>query len=221
MSNNQFYRDLYNKVYDMGYHKGTSITHANELICFFFEKNKNKIKIESILDCGTSIGNTLVKIKEKTDKMPEYSNMNPKLKISGFDVSDIAVKKGQERGLDIFRSSITDINLPDDSYQCLISSDVLEHLYPSDMKKAIEEMIRVSKQYIGLKLAYCKDSNKFLPKLKEKDPNIKIDNLHLTIQQREWYINLIEEVLQEKNIKYKEHFYNKNHAIFEIFKDKV
>jgi SAM-dependent methyltransferase len=46
----------------------------------------------------------------------------------------------------VVQASGTDIPLPDNSVDCTISSDVLEHVEPSDRMRFVQEMIRITKR---------------------------------------------------------------------------
>jgi SAM-dependent methyltransferase len=52
--------------------------------------------------------------------------------------------KAEIRNL-VIQASGTAIPLPDDSVDCTVSSDVLEHVQPSDRRRFVQEMLRITK----------------------------------------------------------------------------
>lgn len=66
--------------------------------------------------------------------------------VRGCELSTANWVSGQTEAIKpIIAASGTAIPLPDSSIDCTISSDVLEHVEPSDRRKFIEEMIRITK----------------------------------------------------------------------------
>ncbi len=94
---------------------------------------KNRDKNSSILDIGSGSGSNLRLLREMGF-----------INYQGFDLSDLAKKFCEEKGLgkvivgDICKSSIAD-----NSYDIILATDVLEHI--EDEKKAIEEIRRILK----------------------------------------------------------------------------
>lgn len=99
-----------------------------------------KINPKSVLDAGCGEGITLNKIKE--------AKIGSQL--SGFDFSDKAIQIGKKLfpKLNLKQGDIYKIDAPDNSYDVVICSEVLEHLEkPED---ALKELVRVSKKYVIL-----------------------------------------------------------------------
>jgi len=71
-----------------------------------------------------------------------------KTKITAFDLDEKKVQIAQNRvqNIDFFSASIYDIPFPDDSFDLVISTEVLEHLDAPE--KALSEVLRVSKKHI-------------------------------------------------------------------------
>lgn len=94
----------------------------------------------SILDFGCGLG----------DSIPIYKNVFPKAKISGVDISDIAItvaKKKYKNLADFTKASFKDIKK---NYDIIIASHVLEHL--NNDKQIVSELIK-----------FCKDLFIFVP----------------------------------------------------------
>ena len=84
-----------------------------------------------ILDIGCSAGSLIVDLQQCG-----YSD------VLGIDVSSTAIEAARERGLNcVTRMDASKLDLPDNSYDCLIGSDVLEHI--EDDGAALYEWKRV------------------------------------------------------------------------------
>lgn len=77
------------------------------------------VKEKNILDIGCGDGLLLISLREKG------------VKGIGVDVSDVAIKKCREKGLEVVLADVNDSHMPfpDKSFDLVILSDVLEHLY--------------------------------------------------------------------------------------------
>ena len=64
-----------------------------------------------------------------------------------------------------FVGSVTDIGIPNDSYDAVTAFQVLEHIQFSDVEKALLEMKRVSKKYVFISLPHFGPSIEFLFKV--------------------------------------------------------
>jgi len=74
----------------------------------------------------------------------------------------------------------------------LFTCDVLEHLHPDDLEKAMKEMLRVCTRYFFIKVSGEIEHNReFMDKAKAKYGQTfpDIENLHLTVMSiRKWII---------------------------------
>jgi ubiquinone/menaquinone biosynthesis C-methylase UbiE len=90
---------------------------------------------QKILDVGCGSGVLMNKIRN----IGEY-------KIVGTDLSEEAVRIVKNNlKHDCFVGSITNLKLEDKSFDTVICSEVLEHLFEEDLEKAFSELVRVSK----------------------------------------------------------------------------
>jgi 2-polyprenyl-3-methyl-5-hydroxy-6-metoxy-1,4-benzoquinol methylase len=100
----------------------------------------DKLKPVSILDAGCGEGITLNKLKKA----------NVGRKLEGFDYLDRAITIGKKLypSLNLKQGDIYHIESPDNAYDVVICSEVLEHLErPED---ALKELARVSRKYVVL-----------------------------------------------------------------------
>jgi len=169
------YAKLYNKLYRYGYHKKVSKTHAKELISYMH----NNLEFHSILDVGCSNGKA-VSILHKLGK-----------EATGIDVARIGIEVAKKMGSNCKYGSIMDIPFEDKSFDAVISTDVLEHIEESDVDTAVDEIVRVARKYIGIKVSPDLGQGKNNPKTRKNHPYFKsrvsIPNLHLTIRPRSWW----------------------------------
>ncbi len=98
------------------------------------------LKVKKILDVGCGEGFTLDKFKKERIGY----------ELVGIDYSDDALKLGKKAypGLNLKKGDIYKIKEPDNAYDLVLATEVLEHL--EDPSKALEELIRVSNKYIVL-----------------------------------------------------------------------
>lgn len=102
---------------------------------------------QNILDVGCGSGVLLNKIR----------NIN-KHTVTGTDLSEEAVRIVNEKlKLECFVGSITNLKVEDNSYDTIICSEVIEHLYSEDLEKAFSELVRVSKDRIIISTPYLEN----------------------------------------------------------------
>jgi len=101
---------------------------------FFF---MDQIKFKSLLEVGCGEGYVINVIKKKF----------PKISVRGIEVDDATLKKAItiHPNLDFKKGNIYKIDLKDNSFDVILSVEVLEHL--TNPEKAIKECKRVSKNY--------------------------------------------------------------------------
>lgn len=169
------YGKIYDRLYKFGYHKKTNKTHARELI----EYMVNNLEFKTILDVGCSNGKA-VEILTKKGKSA-----------TGIDVAKIGITTAQKLGRNCIYGSILKIPFDDKSFDAVISTDVLEHISEKDVDTAIDELVRVSAKYVGIKVSPGLGQGVNNPKTSKDHPyfrsGIKIPNLHLTINPRSWW----------------------------------
>ena len=114
-----------------------------------------------------------------------------------IDFTQKVVDYGKTLGAECKIGSIEDIPCEDNSFDFVYCRHVLEHL--SDYKKAIEEMIRVSKNYVCLVFWMMED----------KKPNLKFDG---RLHHNSYLQSEVEEFVRGKN---------KNVKFFQVDNDKI
>lgn len=93
---------------------------------------------QKILDVGCGSGVLMNKIK----------NIGRHI-IVGTDLSAEAIRIVREDlKLDCFVGSVTNLEVEDKSYDTVICSEVIEHLFEEDLEKAFSELVRISKETI-------------------------------------------------------------------------
>ncbi len=91
-----------------------------------------------ILEAGCNRGNQL----EMLDKAG-FKNL------WGIDVNNQAlVHARNNKGLNLVEGSLLDIPFKDDYFDLVFTSGVLIHIHPDDIKKAMSEIVRVSKRFV-------------------------------------------------------------------------
>jgi ubiquinone/menaquinone biosynthesis C-methylase UbiE len=79
----------------------------------------------------------------------------------------------------IKKGRIQEIPHPENSFDLIYCTDVLEHIPEEDVEKSISELVRVSKRYIFLTI--CTMESQMFPELK----------LHETVKPAEWWMEKI------------------------------
>jgi 2-polyprenyl-3-methyl-5-hydroxy-6-metoxy-1,4-benzoquinol methylase len=189
MDNEKLYEQVYNTLYANNYISNDTDSHLYEerynVQGLLYTIDSTGIEYNSILDVGCGRGNGINHLKRQGKD------------VYGVEISSIAVNAAQKKGLNVVTGSITSIPYEDDRFDLVVSTDVVEHLFKEDVKKAITELARVSKKYVALKIATCEErgANKLLEKLKEKgEIDYDFSNLHLTVENKEFWLNLFEAV---------------------------
>jgi len=104
----------------------------------------------------------------------------------------------------IIQGDITDKDLNQSIVDLVITYDVLEHLEPTDLDKAIDNLTKISKKYILISVPVI------------GDPNLENDPTHKIKETKEWWINKFENK-GCKHIDTPEHFLFKEQVlIFEV-----
>ena len=128
-----------------GYNKGRIIqfTPGNQ----FFDLHRMRINWlvdnikegDKVLDVGCSGGEFIKYIKSKVD-----------CECTGIDVNDSAINHAKEEGIDAFVCSVENLTLKDNSFDIVLMSEVLEHLYdPIVALKEIKRVLKPNGRLIG------------------------------------------------------------------------
>lgn len=146
---------FYDREYYTGKKGGYRFGHSESLLgklfhCFGNLYRALVIKIflkpKSCLDVGCGTG-SLVKFMRRLG-----------IEAYGLEISDFALEFAhQEIKPYLKKGDIVNIPYPDNSFDLVLTFDVLEHLERSKIKKAIRETVRVSKKYILHKI-YTKEN---------------------------------------------------------------
>lgn len=197
MNNLKVYSELYEELYRSNYIDDDNHSHlyekeysASGLLHVIDEAS---IEYHTVLDVGCGRGNGIAHLKQKQKD------------VYGVEISHTAVNAAKQKGLDVIQGSITSIPYPENKFDLVVSTDVVEHLYEEDVIVALTELKRVSKKYIALKIAPCKERGTvdLLNNLHERGLFKDIDNLHITSKPPEYWIRLLEEDLNLEVIKVK------------------
>ncbi len=98
-----------------------------------------KLKFKNILEVGCNVGNQLALLQGQG-----FNNLY------GIEVFPKAVEiaKTHTKGINIINGSAFDIPFKDKYFDLVFTSGVLIHINPKDVKRAMNEIYRVSKKYI-------------------------------------------------------------------------
>jgi len=125
------YQKLYNELYKNGYHGDFELCHARHLFGYI---NKYLEKNTRILDIGCSHGTAVGELKKQG-----YDSY-------GIDISSVAIDLCNQRNIKNCKvGSAIKLEFVDSYFDGIVSSDVFEHLDPSEVESAILECNRVLK----------------------------------------------------------------------------
>lgn len=80
------------------------------------------------------------------------------------------------------KASLTDIPYANNTFDVGLSSDVLEHILPSDVPQVASEISRVVKSYLILKIANFKEMSA------TGEKNNMTTNVHLSVFTSDWWV---------------------------------
>jgi SAM-dependent methyltransferase len=168
------FKRLYDDLYRAGYHNSIGFTHSKRLI-----RAINRIipKNNKILDVGCSNGTACLLLNKC-----EYI-------CSGIDISEVAINIAKSHGIsDCKACSADNIDYPDESFDVILSTDVLEHALSTDINKIFTEFSRVttSSAYYFLRIALKPEVNRKYIKIKKRH---KVKNLHTLTRNKTYWLN--------------------------------
>ena len=178
-SHNIIMQNIYNELFSHGYHRDPDKSHSITLC----KHAISRLDFKSVLDVGCAKGRAVhyMRTHHKDSK--------------GLDISDVAVAEAQKMGRPCFQGSITDIPFPDNSFDLVLTTDTLEHVWVDQAEKAIDELFRVAKKFLAIKVAtdytawkYSKYKRKHSA-FKSSGLNSELEDLHLTIKDIDWWMN--------------------------------
>lgn len=165
------YKNVYNKLYDAGYESGHTVAHGMRS---GFVEAVNLLRPKSLIDIGAANGSAVRWFQENgVDSI-------------GVEVSTVAVRQAIARGNSVVQGDACDIPFPDNYAECVYSTETLEHIAPSDVLKALQEICRVSSKYVALQVSTRADRAHW------KD--VVGHDLHLTVQPIQYWIDRTLEV---------------------------
>ena len=152
------YKEVYSELYRRGYRGGKKFTgntwaKITTLICQY----------QTVLDVGCARGDGC-RYFITAGKQPK-----------GCDVAEIAVKATKALGIDTQLASATQLPYATGEFDMVFSSDVVEHLVEDDVPSAIDEMVRVSREWVSLQIACSKSKHT------AQAQEVGLTNFHLTI----------------------------------------
>lgn len=77
---------------------------------------------------------------------------------NGFNLVGTDIENGKNEKFKVIKASVVDLPFENESFDVVVSVDMVEHLLPEDRKKAISEMIRVAKDRAYITFPSGKDS---------------------------------------------------------------
>jgi len=187
----KFYKDVYNKLYKTGYHRGGF---AGKELLKFLEENYTLSASDLVLDIGCSNGSGMKLINKLATADISY----------GFDPADLAIKYCYEKFTNDEErykvGALPDIPFEDNFFNIIFCTDVLEHVLPDHINESFKEINRVTKDnaHIFLDIALLPETNRHDKITKEYE----IENLHTTLfSSEEWF-----DVFEDNNLKVHNHF---------------
>ncbi len=109
----------------------------NRTIAFFPED------IMSVLDVGAGYG-VLLELLEKQRN----------IKGVGVEIADVMIAYGRSRGVDLRKGDASQLEFPDNSFDIVVATEVIEHLPFGIYEKTLSEFERVSRKYIVISVPY-------------------------------------------------------------------
>jgi ubiquinone/menaquinone biosynthesis C-methylase UbiE len=73
----------------------------------------------------------------------------------GIDISEDYLKIGRKRRLPVSYGEAENIPFPDDSFEVVLATDILEHVF--DLNAVVKELVRVSRKFIIVRVPYMEN----------------------------------------------------------------
>lgn len=196
-------KELYETIYRLGYSSEGLMLHYRPILAQIKSLVDNGEGLHSVLDVGCSHGggvNALWKMG---------------LKASGVDVSTTAVNLARARQGDNPQSCVgacwqqadaTALPFSDSSFDAIMSTDVLEHLEPPDVDKAVAELARVARRWLLLKISNRAEYTRmqtarapfgngtFASEARRKFGRTLPPQLHASVHDADWWISKFKKV---------------------------
>ena len=157
------YQDVYENLYQQGYHSDLSFSNAKDLVAWI----KSNLQFSSILDIGCSNGWALQQFADG------------EIELAGLDPSQTAIDYCKAKGIEATVGCAHELPFKDNQFELVISTDCLEHVCPEHVSDSIKEIHRVAEKYIALKIC---------PNVDEGDwKKLAGHDLHLTVKPLRWW----------------------------------
>jgi len=180
----KFYNEIYETLYKKHNYGGICTNLLNDSHypgMFRYCINPSKIKFHSVLDIGCGPGIGLNYMAKDLGKL-----------VCGIDPSRTAIDKVKRKGYKGKVASATNIPYEDNSFDLVMSTEVIEHLLPSDQEEAHRECFRVSNRYIAHGISNTPEGYR---------PNKK-QNLHLTCWKHDQWLEFFNDLNLNWNLIY-------------------
>lgn len=177
---------VYEELYaNHNYHANLNFSHGKEIA---WKILKERPQITSVLDVGCSHGFSVQVLWQGG------------VKASGIDLAPTAVSlASRARGYDVSRcggdacfkvGSATAIPFAANSFDAIMSTEVLEHLMPKDVSGMVSEFSRVARHALFLKVAGHVEANTAgLTKLRRKRSFANVKQLHTTVRDKAFWLD--------------------------------
>jgi ubiquinone/menaquinone biosynthesis C-methylase UbiE len=162
------YKELYDKLRRLGYHQNDY--HTSHLIAQIPWIVKN-IPFNNVLDVGSSSGGSLGCLQ----------GFRPEIDVFGIDISLLAARAGYSLDRNIVCGSAVNLPYKNNVFDLVVSSDCLEHIAPEDIDQMVNEIARVTKEYVFIRVSTAIDTAAWR--------KIVGEVLHKTIQPLKWWID--------------------------------
>jgi SAM-dependent methyltransferase len=160
-----FYSAIYDKLYQLGYHSNPTYCHSYGVIEYLMRN----CEFESILDVGSSIGAAVHMLTARGKNA------------LGLEASLEAVNIANRYNRPVLWGTATRLPFANNNVDVVMSTDMMEHLKPEDVDKAVSEALRVARKYIAMKISSVNEQAGWGMK-------VGVPNLHLTVKPIEWWI---------------------------------
>jgi ubiquinone/menaquinone biosynthesis C-methylase UbiE len=134
------YQAIYDHVHTAYPNYGCSPTRPCE-----FTLVNHDLRYSSVLDVGCGQGQLLKWIRLS----------RPQVQLSGIDISQVALDKIKLANVTLKQGKAQEIPFPDDQFDLVICTDVLEHLPEDDVRQAIKELKRVGAAHVWIQTEDC------------------------------------------------------------------